>query len=95
MMIDMQKEFMLNFSELKFLSVECSRCHTEITIDASDKAADEFPAQCPCCRESLGAFMKTRVTQYKDVYRALCAREMKESPVIRVRIRNEVLPSKQ
>ncbi len=42
----MQNEMLVPFSDLRYLSVECGQCHTEVTVDLSEKWD---VSQCPVC----------------------------------------------
>ena len=87
-MCAMTKELLLDFAELRYIAVECPRCHAEITVDAENKAADDFPVVCPCCRESLGPLIKININAYKAVYKAFVSTDPKDSDTkVRVRIR--------
>ena len=80
----MTKEFVLEFKELRFISVECGTCHSEMTIDAANQQSDDFPIQCPCCHAEFTAFLKSRIKNFKDAYRVLSDAS---SPRVKVRIR--------
>ena len=86
----MKKELVVDFRDLRFVSVECGKCHSEITLDAGSSSADDFPVECPCCHESIGMHMKNRLKQFKDAYRVLTD---PSSPHVKVRIRPEDNPS--
>lgn len=44
----MQKEILVSFSDLRYLSMECGRCNTEVIVDLS-KNWDI--SQCPVCTQ--------------------------------------------
>ncbi len=43
----MQSQMIVPFEDLRYLSIECGKCATQIIVDLA--AASHDPQQCPCC----------------------------------------------
>ena len=65
----MSKRTVIDFSDLQFLSIECSTCGTRLVIDVTRKNRD-VPESCSACKESFGA-LKNQVGAFIRVYVAI------------------------
>lgn len=63
-------ETVIDFEELRTLSIPCQKCKTSVRMDLADEEAN-VPESCPCCGlEYREAFRSTLFT-LRQVYRKL------------------------
>jgi hypothetical protein len=92
MIMSMQRELTLLFSELSHIGVACPRCGTEIVTDATSPVADSFPDACPCCKEPFGTFLALDIKKFRDAFRLLTTRENVPRAFVRVRCSGNTAP---
>jgi uncharacterized CHY-type Zn-finger protein len=61
----MQQEMCVPFSDLRYLSVECGQCHTEITVDLSNKSDI---SQCPVCLQRIEDALRGHIQAISIAY---------------------------
>jgi hypothetical protein len=66
----MQSQFVVPFADLRYLSIECGKCKTVITVDLD--GADCNPSQCPVCLQafdqaSVRGHIQSLATMYKQI----------------------------
>ncbi len=69
------KELVFDFSDMRLISIECSKCHTEVTIDASHtgkRGNQGVATKCPSCGEEFDPVsVQSPIAQYLDIYNTL------------------------
>jgi len=84
------KEYIIDFGELKLLSIVCAKCKAEIIIDMAKKEQLFFPPSCqfcPICNDDFGPLFIDALTSLHKVYRHLT--DKSDRAFVRIRIRRE------
>lgn len=67
----MTRSLVLEFSDLKILTLECKRCGIQLRFDITKKDFD-VPDQCPGCSEPFGA-VKHQIEFFRRSYDGLAS----------------------
>lgn len=77
------KEFVIDFADLKLISVTCRKCNTEIIFDVT-KADIKMPSECPC-GEGYGDFFISALNGFHDAYAKFTHQKVRAMAKIRIR----------
>lgn len=81
------KELVLEISALKFVGIECNKCHTEIIFDLNN-TAKAIPFECPTCRNGeYDIHFSTALDSLRTSYQVL---SKSENQHVRIRIRRQL-----
>ena len=64
-----KRQAVIDFIDLRFLSIECSQCGTKLVLDVA-ASGREMPEACPACHESFGS-AKHQIGHFIRVYNAI------------------------
>jgi len=76
----MLKQMKLSIGELRYLSLKCSRCQAEITLDLQSDAAPQnknrpagnlTPFDCPACDTRFDSKVQEGIDHFRTSYRSL------------------------
>ena len=69
------KELSFSIGDLRYVSVTCDRCHTEIVLDMANEynpGREGFsPSACPTCGDPFEPTVKPAVDHFKAIYISL------------------------
>ncbi len=84
----MTQELILSIPEIRWLAIECPRCHTRITYDMAGSAAILW--QCPGCNQNYEQLRKS-VETFRDAFKALCESVVPLTIELRTGVKNPVM----
>lgn len=77
------RKLVLDFADLRFVSVECHQCKTEVVFDAGD-AKNGVPTRRPTCNHEYDALFCGSLTNYRDFYRNFSKSSYRVRPYLTV-----------
>jgi len=70
--VSSKTELIVDFSELRRVSIPCTKCATRVVLDLVDEEAG-IPEECPSCGKEYGDSFRTALHTLRQVYRKLSA----------------------
>ena len=71
----MEKTLVLDFKELRYIVIECSKCRVKITFDMS-QSNSRIPGACPSCGQPFDLVsVQTPLASFREIYRMLTSLE--------------------
>jgi len=65
--MSIEENLLLDFSELRWLVISCTDCHTEVSIDAAETST-AIPSQCPSCNRSYEGSVRQNLDTFRRLY---------------------------
>ena len=78
------KEYVIDFADLKLVSVICKKCKTEIIIDMTGELIN-IPNVCQACGNLINAVFLDALTSFYNIYKYLAGKDPSASARIRIR----------
>ena len=83
------KELVFDFADMRLISIECSQCGTEVTLDAANSKKRQnqqgVPTECPSCGAAFDRVsVQTPIGNYLDLYKTLAQIDHKVRLKVRV-----------
>lgn len=78
------KEYVIDFADLKLVSVVCGKCKTEIIIDMTGELI-LIPNVCQSCGNLINQVFLDALTSFYKIYKYLSAKDLNSSARIRIR----------
>ena len=78
------KEYVIDFADLKLVSVVCKKCKTEIIIDMTGKRMT-IPNVCQACGNIINQVFLEALSTFYGIYRHLSGTDPSASARIRIR----------
>ena len=61
-------ELIVDFAELRVLSIPCPKCQTRVRLDCGDLEAN-VPQECPGCGREYGESFRSGLHSFRELYR--------------------------
>ena len=78
------KEYVIDFTDLKLVSVVCGKCKTEIILDMTGELR-LIPNVCQSCGQIINEVFLEALTSFYKIYKYLAGKEPSASARIRIR----------
>jgi hypothetical protein len=80
------KEYVIDFADLKLISIVCKKCKTETIIEVTSELRN-FPNVCQSCGNVINEVFIEAITSYYKIYNFLAGKNL--GALARVRLRQE------